>query len=141
MKVVTLEAFHAALKAQALPLQHVVFRCPVCGTLQSPQDLIDAGAGHDYDSVRRFIGYSCVGRWTGATTTRRGPVEGQGCDWTFGGLFEVRTYLVETLDGRLHPVFEPASPADALAHLRRPHRFHARPPCRLGFVHRVGYSR
>lgn len=125
MKVVTVNEFHAALKAQDLPLQHVVMRCPVCGTLQSAQDLIDAGAGNDYNSVRCYIGYSCIGRWTGAQAHARRRADKQGCDWTFGGLFEVRIYQVETPDGRLHPVFEPASPAEALDHLRRPHRLPA----------------
>jgi hypothetical protein len=141
MKVATLEEFHAALQAQGLPLQHVVMRCPVCATLQSPQDLIDAGAGHDYESVRRFIGYSCVGRWTGATFNRRGKVTGYGCDWTFGGIFEVRTYLVQTHDGRLHPVFEPVSPPEAHEHRQRGHRFHPKPPARFGVPHRLAYSR
>jgi len=116
MLTVSLEEFRAALAAQGLGARHVAVRCPICDTIQSPQDFIDAGAGRDYDSVRRFFAFSCVGRWTGAGNHRRGWPPGRGCTWTLGGVLPIHTYEVVTPSGAVYPTFEPAMPAEALAH-------------------------
>ena len=119
MLTVTLETFHAAIAAQGVPREHWAVRCPICGTVQSIQDLIDAGAGADYNAVRHFFAFSCVGRWTGAGQHRRGWPPGRGCAWTLGGLLPIHTYEVVLPNGEVHPLFEPASPAEARAHLQR----------------------
>lgn len=116
MLTASLEEFRAALAAQGLGARHVAVRCPICDTIQSPQDFIDAGAGRDYDSVRRFFAFSCVGRWTGAGNHRRGWPPGRGCTWTLGGVLPIHTYEVVTPSGAVYPTFEPAMPAEALAH-------------------------
>lgn len=100
MKTATLEEFHAALKAQGKDrIEDVTFKCPKCGTLQSAQDLIDAGAGADMEAVEKYLAFSCVGRWS----------EDKGCNWTLGGLFKIHQYEVVTPDGETHPRFEPVA--------------------------------
>ena len=116
---VSLEDFRAALAAQGLGVRHVAVRCPICDTVQTPQDLIDASAGRDYASVRRYFAYSCIGRWTGAGNHRRGWPPGRGCMWTLGGTLPIHTYEVVTPSGDVYPTFEPATPAEAQAHHAR----------------------
>lgn len=96
----TVEEFHAALKAQGTDrIEDVTFHCPRCKTLQSAQDLIDAGAGENMDAVEKYVAFSCVGRWS----------EEKGCDWTLGGLFGIHKLEVVTPDGEHHPRFEPVA--------------------------------
>lgn len=97
MKTVTLDEFHALLKAQGVPIEDVKFRCPRCGTVQSARDLIEAGAGKNLDEVEGYLAFSCVGRFT----------KDKGCDWTLGGLLKIHTFEVVTPDGQKHPRFEP----------------------------------
>lgn len=92
-----------------------VFVCPACKTHQSAHDLIAAGAGADFDTVQGFLGFSCVGRFTGAGSPRREP-DGKPCNWTLGGLFRIHALEVVTEDGTRHPHFEPATPEQALAY-------------------------
>ena len=108
MKTMTLEEFHAAIKAQAaasnLGIRAI---CPVCGKVQTPQDLIDAGAGKDFEEVEKDFMFSCVGRFNKA-----GPFKGdnsKGCDWTLGGLLRLHNLEIITPDGTKHPVFELAA--------------------------------
>jgi hypothetical protein len=111
---ITLDQFHAEMKAQGVSgHEHVAFRCVVCGTIQSGHDLIRAGAGPTFDDVERYLAFSCVGRWTDA-----GDAPGRGCDWTLGGLFGFSDLVVVTPDGKKHPRFELATPAEAQAHER-----------------------
>lgn len=115
MKTMTLEEFHAALKAQGMSSQlHLALKCPMCATVQSAFDLIAAGAGDDFDAVERYLGFSCFGRFTGAASPRKKP-DGQPCNWTLGGLFPLHQLEVVTPDGKHHPRFEPATPAEAQA--------------------------
>lgn len=98
MKTVTLAEFQAALKAQGKArIEDVTFKCPRCGTLQSAQDLIDAGVGKDMGEVEKYLAFSCVGRFTDA----------KGCDWSLGGLFQIHQYEVIDEAGTVHPRFEP----------------------------------
>lgn len=81
---ITYEEFIALARAQGVTdVNHVAFKCCMCGTIQSMASLIEAGALPD--QAENCVGYSCVGRWLNS-----GPppgVPGKGCDWTLGGLF------------------------------------------------------
>jgi hypothetical protein len=114
----TLEAFHAAVRAQGQPPEHVAVRCPRCGTVQSAADLIAAGAGPDFEAVEKYLGFSCVGRFTGAGSPRKKP-DGEPCNWTLGGLFALHRLEVVMSDGRRFPNFELATPEEAQAHRQR----------------------
>lgn len=113
----TLTEFHAAVKAQAVPRDHLAFKCPICGTVQSAVDLIKAGAGTNFDDIEKYIGFSCVGRWTAAGPAKKDTTPGHGCDWTLGGLFQLHTLVVVTDDEKRHPHFEPATPEEAQRHM------------------------
>lgn len=98
MKTMTLDEFHNAMKNQGKKrIEDVTFRCPHCRTLQSGQDLIDAGAGKTMDEIEKYLAFSCVGRFT----------KEKGCDWTLGGLFKIHELEVITPDGKRHSRFEP----------------------------------
>lgn len=116
MKKMTVEEYHAALKAQGVPSREdLALVCPMCATPQSARDLIAVGAGEDFDAVEKYLGFSCVGRWTNAGSPRKSP-DGKPCDWTLGGLFPLHKLVVVTPDGKEHPRFEPATPEQAQAH-------------------------
>ena len=115
MKTMPIEEFRAAVHAQGVPREHFAFLCPMCKTVQSSADLIEAGAGQDFDSVRQYLGFSCVGRFTGAgSPSKQAP--GTGCNWTLGGLFRMHELEVVTEDGVHHPHFEPVTADQAQAH-------------------------
>lgn len=113
----TLAEYHAACKAQAPSRDLIVMRCPMCKTLQNARDLIAAGAGANFEQVEKYLGFSCVGRFTGAEGPRRKP-DGKPCDWSLGGLLSLHELEVTTPDGHVHPRFELASPEDAEAYRR-----------------------
>jgi hypothetical protein len=122
MKTMTLDEFQVALKAQGVSSRtQLALKCPRCGTVQSAEDLIAAGAGPDFDAVEKYLGFSCVGRFTGAGSPRKEP-DGNPCNWTLGGLFPLHKLEGVTPDGEHHPRFEPATPeeAQALKALRQP---------------------
>ena len=109
MKTMKPDDFHDALKLQGVQTREDLgFVCPMCGTVQTARDLIDAGAGKDFDEVEKYLGFSCVGRWTGARAPREKP-DGNPCNWTLGGLFKLHKLEVVTPDGKHHPRFEPAT--------------------------------
>jgi hypothetical protein len=116
MNTMTLDEYKAAVKAQGVPHEHIAMRCPMCGTIQSGADLIAAGAGADFDAVEKYLAFSCVGRFTGAGSPRKTP-DGQPCNWTLGGFFKLHKLEVVTPDGKKHPRFELATPAEAQAHM------------------------
>ena len=116
MQTQTLTEYHAALKAQGVPIEHVALKCPMCGTIQSAQDLIAAGAGKNLDEVERYLGFSCVGRWTHHKDPPRKKGTQCGCNWTLGGLFKCHELEVLTPDGERHPRFVVATPEEAQAH-------------------------
>lgn len=97
METMTLEEFKASIKGQGVPIGDVTFRCPVCKTLQSGNDLIKYGAGKDFDDIEQYLAFSCIGRWT----------DEKGCDWTLGGFFQAHELEVITPDGKHHPRFMP----------------------------------
>lgn len=115
MQMMTLEEFHNALKAQGVT-SHVDFalKCPMCGTVQSGASLVAAGAGAEFHDVEKYLGFSCIGRFTGAGSPRKTP-DGKPCNWTLGGLFTLHKLEVKTPDGERHPRFEVATPAEAQA--------------------------
>lgn len=109
MKRITLAELHALVKAQQVPRREdIAMVCPMCRTVQTAQDLIDAGAGADFDAVEKYLGFSCVGRFTGAPTPRQ-EADGTPCDWTLGGLFQLHELEVIAPDGSVSPLFEPAT--------------------------------
>lgn len=111
MRKITLAEFRAELKAQGVERDHLALVCPMCGTVQSAKSLIAAGAGADFEEVEKYLGFSCVGRFTGAGGENR--TKGKGCDWTLGGLFHLHKLEVITEDGTHHPRFEVATPEEA----------------------------
>ncbi|MGP9804069.1 VVA0879 family protein [Paracoccus sp. NSM] len=116
VQTMTVADFHAALKSQGVQDRaDLALICPCCGTVQSARDLISAGAGLDFEAVEKYLGFSCVGRWTGAGSPRATP-DGQPCNWTLGGLFRLHKLEVVTEDGQRHPRFEVATPDQAQAH-------------------------
>lgn len=117
MKTQTLEEYHAGLKAQGVPIEHVALKCPMCHTIQSAQDLIAAGAGKNMDEVEKYLGFSCFGRWTHQKPPPKEKGTQHGCNWTLGGLFQCHDLEVVTPDGKKHPRFELATQAEAQAHM------------------------
>ncbi len=103
MKSITVSEFHAECKKQQMSRQFLSFKCPSCKTVQSAQSLIDAGAGDDFDAVQKFLGFSCIGRFT----------KKRGCDWSLGGLFKIHKLEVEDPEGKIHPHFEVATKEEA----------------------------
>lgn len=118
VREITVEQFHTELKAQGVSKEDLAFKCVVCGTIQSMRDLVKAGAGKDFEDVEKYIGFSCVGRWTGSGPYKKGSSYGKGCDWTLGGLFRIHRLEVVTPDGEHHPRFELATPEEARAHAK-----------------------
>ncbi|WP_282265519.1 VVA0879 family protein [Stenotrophomonas sp. PS02298] len=112
MKTLTVSEFRAAIAAQKVDREDIAFICPRCATVQSARSLIAAGAGVDFDSVERYLGFSCIGRFTGAGSARTKP-DGAPCNWTLGGLFQLHELEVVTEDGKAHPHFEVATPEQA----------------------------
>lgn len=100
LQTMPLNEFHEALRSQGKErIEDVSFRCPRCGTLQSAQDLIEAGAGQDFADVEKYTAFSCIGRFDTE----------KGCDWTLGGLLQIHELQVQTEDGEMHPRFFPAT--------------------------------
>lgn len=117
MKTITLEEYHSLLRAQGVPKNHLAMRCPACGTIQSGQDLIDAGAGKDFDSIEKYLGFSCLGRFTHHKEPPKVKGTQEGCNWTLGGLFHIHELTVVTPDGEKHMRFEVCSPDEAKQHM------------------------
>jgi len=93
------------------------FVCPMCGTVQSVQQLMDAviAAGGKKEDVHGYIGFSCIGRFTGQSDAsisakNRGYKWDKGCNWTLGGLLQFHNLEVLLPDGYHRPTFELADP-------------------------------
>jgi hypothetical protein len=120
MQTMTLAEFHDALRAQGVRShEDSAFVCPMCGAVQSGRDLIEAGAGSNFDEVEKYIGFSCIGRFMNAGPPRA-QKDGKGCNWTLGGLFQLHKLEVLTPDGKRHPRFELATPEQAQEHAKQP---------------------
>lgn len=116
-RTITLEAFKAEVLAQGVERLDVAVICPLCDTPQSMRALIAAGAGVTEAEVEKFIGFSCIGRFTGAGSGfRKDHPKGQGCNYTLGGLFKLPKLIVLLPDGEKFPHFEiaPKEQAEAL---------------------------
>lgn len=116
--LMTVEQFHDAIKQQGVDQLDIAFVCPMCGCIQSPRDLIAAGAGDNFDAVGKYVAFSCVGRWTNAGSPRT-QQDGKPCNWTLGGLFTLHELEVVTSDGEHHPRFMPATAEQAQDHAKK----------------------
>lgn len=78
------------------------FKCPACGWVQAVEDFRPyKHLGATAETAR----FNCIGRYQGA----RRPAFGRGdgpCDYTSGGLFDLRTLSIRTADGQLHKTFD-----------------------------------
>lgn len=115
MKTMTLGDFQNQVMSQDVGRhEDYAFVCPMCGVVQSARSLIDAGAGNSFSQVEKYLGFSCIGRFTGAGAPRKAP-DGKPCNWTLGGLLLAHQLEVVTPDGKHHPHFEIATPEQAKA--------------------------
>jgi hypothetical protein len=111
MEIITHAEFISRLKAQGQPHRRdAAFVCPMCKTVQSMRSLIIAGALPE--DAETQIGFSCIGRLTGAGSHKKGAEPGGGCNWSLGGLFRIHTLEVR-FGADQHPIFEIASAEDA----------------------------
>lgn len=111
---ITVAEFKARMLAQGVSSQnHTALICPACGTVQSIMDHLKAGA--TIDDAEHSIGWSCVGRRTGAGTPSK-AIKGKGCNWSLGGQLQIHELTVVTEDGKKHPRFAFATPEQAQAH-------------------------
>lgn len=120
MEKITVEELHARMKAQGVSArEHIAFKCPVCGTVQSIASLSKAGVPA---KVENYLGFSCEGRFTGAGPWPSSKAKGEradsrrairGCDWTLGGLLRIHDLTVIKPDGSEHPSFVLATPEEA----------------------------
>lgn len=99
---ITLDQFVTRLQAQGVPQEHYAFRCVRCGHIQSAVSLARYLPPEDADNAAYF---ACEGRFNKKV----------GCDWTLGGLFRIHKLEVLSDEGKIVPVFEPASPEEARA--------------------------
>ncbi len=113
---ITLDRFEAEVEAQGVERLDVTVICPLCDTPQSMRALIAAGAGAIEADVEKFIGFSCIGRFTGAGSGfAKDHPKGKGCDYTLGGLLTLPKLIVLLPDGEEIPHFEIASKEQAVA--------------------------
>lgn len=114
---ITVAELHDRFKAQGVSARRfIAVKCPICSTVQNMQSLISAKAGETEDEVEKYIGFSCVGRFTKAGPFPKNGKPGSGCDWTLGGLFQLHKLEV-IVEGQAKPssYFEVASPEEAKA--------------------------
>lgn len=113
MKELTLKEFRAQLKAQGVAREDCAFICPMCGTIQSANTLIKAGAGKNFDDVQKYLGFSCVGRFInkGSLTDENG--KNHGCNCTLDDLFKCHALEIITQRGDRLQCFDLASPEEA----------------------------
>lgn len=105
---IAVEDFHQILKAQDVDRREdLEFICPACGTVQTAQDLIDAGVGESFEDVAGQIAFSCVGRYD----------EDVDCDWTLGGLLQIHDLEVVAEDGESVPRMLPINFEEAMEEL------------------------
>lgn len=120
METVTLEEFQTRCWAQGVPWQHVAFKCPQCGTVQSMASLIMAGCPiHEAESV---LGVKCEGHYSGngpfgpIRTLALGPP--RGCKMALTGTAPVlhpHAGLKVVMGNFSYPLFALATPEEAQA--------------------------
>ncbi|EAT6024876.1 hypothetical protein GZ440_003548 [Salmonella enterica] len=113
MKTLTHEQYLALIYSQNVKRQDYAVICPMCGTVQSGRLLLLSAAAPDFDGVLRYLGFSCVGRFTGKGSPSVEKGKNHGCNWTLGGLLHFHTMEIVDAQGVKHPVFEPATPEQA----------------------------
>mgnify|MGYP001021170312 CR=1 FL=1 len=64
METVTLEEFQARCWAQGVPWEHVAFKCPQCGTVQSMASLMLMGC--PIPEAESALGVKCEGHYSGS---------------------------------------------------------------------------
>ena len=115
-ETITLGVYIERLRAQGVPREHLAFRCFVCGTLQSYRSFERAGV--DEKTRELQVGFSCIGRPTGAGPWNPNDRERRGipgCDWTLGGLFSHAPLYVVDPGGQRVRSFSVATPEGAQA--------------------------
>jgi hypothetical protein len=73
------------------------FKCPVCGNVATARDYEMAGASEG------TVGFSCLGRWTGATSSFNGSAP---CNYAGGGLIRLNPIFILTESGHKHNLFD-----------------------------------
>lgn len=76
------------------------FVCPMCKTRQSANDFYAAGFKPGTGEVNKYLGFSCIGRFTNAGEHKTGTPPGKGCNWTLGGLFQIHELEIILPDGK-----------------------------------------
>ena len=111
VKEVTLEEFMAEGEKLFGPdCKTWKFKCVICKTPQSMEDLVAAGASPE--EAEGLIGFSCIGRLTEAGEWKKDEAPGRGCNWSLGGLFQLHDKVVIMPDGHKRRVFEFADPEE-----------------------------
>jgi hypothetical protein len=82
------------------------FFCPMCKTPQSASDFYAAGFKPGTGEVNKYLGFSCIGRFTKAGPHQPGQPPGRGCNWTLGGLFQIHQMEVVLPNGQKSPCME-----------------------------------
>lgn len=116
---ITEEEFHQRLRAQNVPRDKILLKCPLCGTLQSLDDLNKATPETDPKENEKSFGFSCVGRLTHQLPPPKAEDKGTqvGCNWTLGGLLKFHELEVISSNQQIPiPIFEPATPEEVKAH-------------------------
>lgn len=85
------------------------FKCPVCETVQTAKDFMDAGATKE--DVRTSLAVECVGRWLPekqkAFDNRKGKIKkGEPCNYAGYGLLKLNPVPVEFEDGTIFNAFD-----------------------------------
>lgn len=114
MKMMTQDEFLAEAEARfGAKVRNWKFVCPMCGTVQSVQKLLDAvvASGGKEEDVHGYIGFTCIGRFTGQgdagiAAKNHGEPWDKGCNWTLGGLLQCHQLEVVMPDGRKRPTFD-----------------------------------
>jgi hypothetical protein len=74
------------------------FKCPACGHVQAVEDFRPYKAHGATSETARF---TCIGRYAGARRRAFGGAGEGPCDYTSGGLFDLRPITVVTKDGEI----------------------------------------
>lgn len=125
-ETLTREEFAARLTAQGVSREHLAFRCWMCGTVQSLRSFELAGVA--LASAEYEIGYSCVGRHTGAGAwDAKNPARRAvpGCNWGPVGFFRGGAIKLLGEGGRERWSFAVATPDEARALMGRGGRIEA----------------